>query len=76
MEADKLFRMEVLISDLIRLTARNQAKINTYEEQIQYIQKQVSTLEGCIILLLNKEKETNFTTHKDSTIEDLNSSKK
>lgn len=70
METDKIFRMEVLISDLIRLTARNQAKINTYEEQIQYIQKQVSTLEGCIVLLLNKEKETNLTTHKDSIIKD------
>ena len=70
METDKIFRMEVLISDLIRLTARNQAKINTYEEQIQYIQKQVSTLERCIVLLLNKEKETNLTTHKDSIIKD------
>ena len=57
MEHDRYSSMEVLIGDLIRLTAKTQVKLAMSERQLERLESRVALLERNLASSLQEEKQ-------------------
>ena len=57
MEFDRYSSMEVLIGDLIRLTAKTQVKLAMNERQLERMESRIALLERHLAASLHEEKQ-------------------